>query len=117
MNLSIPGPSHIAEDLLVLRREIARHADRCGLQLTDRWAVSRFLDGNFSNGNTSTRNDQDCQDLRAMLILLLPLETSSSEDLGSEGLRRLWQQHSEILARFHVHEPLPSGLPSQYRAS
>jgi len=39
-----------------------------------------------------------------MLILLFRLETSSSEDLGVDGLRRLWRQHSEILGRFGARE-------------
>jgi hypothetical protein len=45
-----------------------------------------------------------------MMILLYRLEASSSEDLGVEGLRRLWRQHGEILARFQVGEPAKSGL-------
>lgn len=117
MSLSIFGPSHISEDLHALRRVIARHADRYGLDLADRSAVRRFLDGDFAPGQTPARNYPAYQELRAMLVLLLRLEASSSEDLGIDGLHRLWRQHSEILARFHVREPMQAGLASEFPAS
>jgi hypothetical protein len=110
MSLSILGSNHVCEDLLALRRVIAHLADRCRLDLGDRAAVSRFIDGDFSHNQSPARKLAACQELRAMLILLLRLEASSSEDLGIDGLRRLWRQHSEILARFHIREPQQAGL-------
>lgn len=40
-----------------------------------------------------------------MLVLLYRLEGSSSEDLGFDGMRKLWRQHSETLARFDIGAP------------
>lgn len=108
MSLSVLGTSHTSEDLLALRRLIAHLAPRCGLYLDDRAAVRRFLDDDVSRSEGI--DPQICQELRAMLILLFRLEASSSEDLGVEGLRRLWTQHSETLARFQISEPKQSGL-------
>ena len=117
MSLSVLGSSHASEDILALRRVIAHQAERYGLDLTDRAAIRRFLDGDFSDGQPPARNYSAYQELSAMLVLLLRLEASSSEDLGIDGLRRLWHQHSEILARFHVREPLQAGLISELRPS
>lgn len=84
------------EELLTLRRLIAEQASHCQLDLNNRIAIRHFLD----NEQPSVAG----QELRAMLILLFRLETSSSEDLGVDGLRRLWRQHSEILGRFGARE-------------
>ena len=99
MNLAILGPSHASEELQALRRLIAQLAGQCGLELSDKSAVRRFLDADhpFLPGPLAT--SETGQELRAMLILLYRLEACSSEDLGFEGLRRLWLQHSETLAR------------------
>lgn len=80
------------EELLALRRLIAEQASHCQLDLNNRIAIRHFLD--------SDQPSPAGQELRAMLVLLLRLETSSSEDLGIDGLRRLWHQHSEIISRF-----------------
>jgi len=109
MSLSMTGTSHAAEDLLALRQVIARLAARDRLDLADRQAVRRFLDGDFSTSPEAARDPQSSHELRAMMILLFRLEASSSEDLGIDGLRRLWRQHGEILARFRTHEPLQAG--------
>lgn len=87
------------EDIQVLRRLIAHLAPQCGLELGNRTAVRQFLDNDQPIGRSESIDPQICHELRAMLILLYRLEASSSEDLGVEGLRRLWRQHSEILAR------------------
>ena len=114
MNLSMLGVTHAAEDILALRRVIAHLADRCELDLADPYAVRHFLDGDSSQGQASKHEHQDCDELRAMLTLLFRLEASSSEDLGIAGLHRLWMQHSEILARFQVRQPLQAGLENGF---
>lgn len=89
-----------AEDIQALRRLIVQLAPQCGLDLNNRAAVRQFLDGEQDKLRSESINPQRCHELRTMLILLYRLEASSSEDLGVEGLRRLWHQHGEILARF-----------------
>lgn len=88
------------EDMQALRRLIAQFAPQCDLDLSDRSAVRRFLDDDQMNNRSERIDPKICVELRAMLILLYRLEASSSEDLGVEGLRRLWHQHSETIARF-----------------
>ena len=114
MDLSMPGVTHAAEDILALRRVIAHLAERCELDLSDPYAVRHFLDADSSHDQESVRAHQDGAELRAMLTLLFRLEASSSEDLGNDGLHRLWMQHSEILARFHVWKPLQAGLENGF---
>ena len=116
MNLSIPGVTHESEDLLALRRVIAQHAERCGLDLTDPLAVRQILDGDCSPCQTPAHAPQGCHELPAMLTLLFRLEASSSEDLGISGLRRLWRQHGEILSRFHLRKPMQGGLERELAA-
>lgn len=99
MSLSILGPKHSSDELQALRRLITELAPQCGLNLKDRAATRDFLDGHPLSRSEHI-NPQLCAELRAMLILLFRLEGSSSEDLGVEGMRRLWCQHSEILDRF-----------------
>lgn len=112
MNLSVLEPSNTSEDhLLALRSLITQLARQCGLDLTDKAAVRHFLDSDLTLDRGPLPYAQVSQELRAMLILLFRLEASSSEDLGFEGLRRLWLQHSEILARFSYCEPMPVRLP------
>ncbi|UCV09775.1 hypothetical protein [Dechloromonas denitrificans] len=106
MSLSSFGPEHKPEDLQALRRLIARLALPCGLDLSDKSAVRRFLDGAQAPGDAGETG----QELRAMLILLFRLETCSSEDLGFAGLRRLWLEHSETLARYYRPDALPTAL-------
>ena len=108
MNLSVLEPSNTSEDhLLALRSLITQLAGQCGLDLTDKAAVRHFLDSEVSSGRGALPDAPVGPDLRAMLILLFRLEASSSEDLGFEGMRRLWLQHSEILARFSHRESVP----------
>lgn len=114
MNLSMLGVTHACEDILALRRVIAHLADRCDLDLADPYAVRHFLDGGCSHDQASAREQQDSDELRAMLTLLFRLEASSSEDLGIAGLHRLWMQHSEILARFRIQKPLQAGLENRF---
>lgn len=104
MSLSIFGPSHASEELQSLRRLIAQLAAQSGLELSDKAAVRRLLDSNHSRHPAPCAAGQTSQDLRAMLVLLFRLEDCSSEDLGFEGLRRLWLEHSETLARYRTHE-------------
>ncbi|WP_428827790.1 hypothetical protein ACLIKD_07405 [Azonexus sp. IMCC34842] len=107
MSLSSFGPEHNPEDLQALRRLIARLAPPCGLDLSDKSAVRRFLDGAQPAPQGAAETGQE---LRAMLILLFRLETCSSEDLGFAGLRRLWLEHSETLARYRRPDALPTAL-------
>ena len=111
MNLSIidPGPT-ADEELLPLRRMIVRLADRCGLDLADSSAIRRFLDGDFSQCEAPDWDSNSCRDLHSMITLLFRLEASSSEDLGINGLHRLWSRHSEILAGFNTVEEIQGRL-------
>ena len=94
--------NHPPEDMQALRHLIARLAPQCGVELGDRASIRRFLDADSATSRSEIIDPQLCQELRAMMVLLFRLEASSSEDLGVEGLRRLWRQHGEILARFQV---------------
>jgi hypothetical protein len=102
--------NHLPEDMLALHRLIAQLAPQCGVDLGNRASIRHFLDADSATSRSESIDPQICQELRAMMILLYRLEASSSEDLGVEGLRRLWRQHGEILARFQVSEPSKSGL-------
>ena len=62
--------------------------------------VEKAVENDPATGRSESIDPQVCQELRAMMILLYRLEASSSEDLGVEGLRRLWHQHGEIMARY-----------------
>lgn len=99
MSLSVFEPSHASEELQVLRRLIAQFAGQYGLELSDKSALRRFLDADHPLHPASLAPSKTGQELRAMLTLLFRLEACSSEDLGFEGLCRLWQEHSETLAR------------------
>ncbi len=101
MNRSVGETNH-PEGMLALRRLIAHLAPQCGLDLANRASVRHFLDHAAPSSRSEAIDPQLCQELHAMLILLYRLEGSSSEDLGVEGLRRLWRQHGEILARFQA---------------
>lgn len=102
MSHSTPALNNTCEDMHALRHLIAEFAGQCGLDLSNRIAVRQFLDDNQVSSRSEIIDPKICQELRAMLILLYRLEASSSEDLGVEGLRRLWHQHSEILSRFQI---------------
>lgn len=106
MSRSIPEANHPPEDMQALRRLIVQLAPQCGVDLGNRSAVRHFLDNDSAASRSESIDPQTCQELRAMLILLYRLEASSSEDLGVEGLHRLWRQHGEILARFQGGEAL-----------
>lgn len=101
MNRSVGETKH-PEDMQALRRLIAHLAPQCGLDLANRSAVRHFLDHDSASNRSEAIDPLLCHELRAMLILLYRLEGSSSEDLGVEGLRRLWRQHGEFLARFQA---------------
>lgn len=108
MELSVLEASNTSEDhLLALRSLITQLARQCDLDLTDKSAVRHFLDSEVTLSRGSLPDAQLGLELRAMLILLFRLEASSSEDLGFEGMRRLWLQHSEILARFSHRKSVP----------
>jgi hypothetical protein len=98
MTLSVSEQRGAPADLLALRQLIAQQAQLCDLELSDRRAVRALLDADPLACSTSSR------ELRLMLILLFRLEASSSEDIGIEGLRRLWHQHNEILVKFSASE-------------
>jgi hypothetical protein len=104
--------NHHSEDMQALHRLIVQLAPQCGVDLQNRQSIRRFLDDESAACRSESIDPQLCQELRAMMILRYRLEASSSEDLGVEGLRRLWRQHGEILARFQSSEPV-SG--AQYR--
>lgn len=101
MNRSVGTTKH-PEDIQALHHLIAHLAPQCGLDLANRSSVRNFLDRDSASSHSEAIDPQLCNELRAMLILLYRLEGSSSEDLGVEGLRRLWHQHGEILARFQA---------------
>lgn len=82
-----------------LRHLIRDLAPLCGLDLDDRHSVRQFLDPTKLAGEGT--DPELHAELRAMLILLFRLEGSSSEDLGFHGIRNLWRQHDETLARFN----------------
>lgn len=103
MSLAIPQTSHSSTELLALRRLIAELAGQCDLDLRNRVAIRHFLDDSPAAARSKSIDPQLCHELRAMLVLLYRLEGSSSEDLGFDGMRRLWRQHSETLARFDIH--------------
>ena len=88
MRTSIFDLPQSCEDILALRRVIAEFAGRCGIDLADGNALRSLLDGDFSECRAAGPQRQNCQELSAMLTLLLRLEASSSEDLGITGLRR-----------------------------
>lgn len=100
MSLLIREESHSSVELEALRRLIVQLAAQCNLDLRNRAAIRHFLDGSQETRLSESVDPQLCHELRAMLVLLYRLEGSSSEDLGFDGMRRLWRQHSETLARF-----------------
>lgn len=102
VNRSISHAPHAFDDIMLLRCLTEHVADRCGLDLTDGAAVRRVLDGDMSCCRGDVHDHSLCLELPAMLRLLFRLETSSSEDLGIAGLRRLWRQYSDILSRFRA---------------
>lgn len=110
MKQSIVDLGHVANgDLLPLRRMIIRLAERCHLDLADKPAVRRFLDGDFSQCEAPEWDINSCRDLHSMITLLFRLEASSSEDLGINGLHRLWLQHNELLANCTVAQEVRQG--------
>ena len=102
MNRPVAETSQHPEDMQALRRLITQLAPQCGVDLSNRASIRHFLDADSANSRSESIDPQICQELRAMMILLYRLEASSSEDLGVEGLRSLWRQHGEILARFQA---------------
>jgi hypothetical protein len=88
------------EDMQALRRLIAQLAQQCGIDLGNRASIRHFLDNDLTANHSESIDPRICQELRTMMVLLFRLEASSSEDLGVEGLRRLWRQHGEIMARY-----------------
>lgn len=88
------------EEMQALRRLIDHLAPQCGVDMANRASIRQFMDGDQAARRSESIDPRLCQELRAMMILLFRLEASSSEDLGVEGLRRLWYQHGEIMARF-----------------
>ncbi|PKO36537.1 MAG: hypothetical protein CVU33_17795 [Betaproteobacteria bacterium HGW-Betaproteobacteria-6] len=109
MMRATPATNRHPEDMQALRRLIAELAPQCGVDLDKRAAVRQFLDHDSATSRSESIDPQLCQELRAMLILLYRLEASSSEDLGVDGLARLWRQHGEILARFRTGEAMGAG--------
>jgi len=106
--------AHSAEDLIIMRKAISRLADRLGLDLSNPDHTRRCLDGDFSTVAAAGKS-RECQELRDMLIVLLRLESSSSEDLGIDGLRRLWQKQRELMNRFYMREPLRIGRTATFQ--
>ena len=113
MNQPIPSMPNASEDILALRHLIEHIASIHSLDLTDKAVVTRILDGDMSHCRLNTgssgcsSNDALSEELPTMLRLLFRLEASSSEDLGNSGLRKLWSQYREILARFNARKIMP----------
>jgi hypothetical protein len=103
MNIALLGKERIGDDLLALHRIIHHQAPHCGLDTADAASVRRFIDGTYPP-RAALNPDflRTCREMRAMLILLLRLEASTSEDLGFEAVCRLWRHHDEILARYRI---------------
>ncbi|KAF0161679.1 MAG: hypothetical protein FD157_4120 [Rhodocyclaceae bacterium] len=100
---------HSGDDLLALRTHINRLAIACDLDINHGDTVTRLLAGEFSH---DLDHGREVEVLRALLVLLYRLEASVSEDLGIDGLVRLWQQHNKVLVLhgFPVHsQPVPNG--------
>lgn len=100
---------HSGDDLLALRTHIDRLAIACDLDISHGDTVTRLLAGEFSH---DLDHGREVEVLRALLVLLYRLEASASEDLGIDGLVRLWQQHNKVLVlhRFPVQsQPVPNG--------
>jgi hypothetical protein len=87
---------HGGDDLLALRTHIGRLAMVGGVDIGNDAVVALLLAGDFSGFHLAAR---EAELLRALLVLLYRLEASVSEDLGIEGLTRLWRQHDDLLAR------------------
>lgn len=100
MQHSVSDTHYPPEDMQALRQLIAQLAPQCGVDLGARASIRYFLDSDQAAWRNESIDPRICQELRAMMILLFRLEASSSEDLGVEGLRRLWRQHGEIMARY-----------------
>lgn len=100
MKHTVSDTNYPPEGILALRQLIAQLAPQCGVDLGNRDSIRHFLDSDPTTGRSESIDPQVCQELRAMMILLYRLEASSSEDLGVDGLRRLWHQHGEIMARY-----------------
>jgi hypothetical protein len=101
MDLSMHPLPGLAGESRPLIRVIRHYAERCALDLDDAPAVRRFMDCDSSRCNQPALQGDACRELRALLTLHFRLETSSSEDLGISGLRRLWHLQGEIVARFN----------------
>lgn len=86
---------HGGDDLLALRTQIGRLAVLCDVDISRDGNLTRLLEGDYSECHQHPR---EAELLRALLVLLYRLETSVSEDLGIEGLVRLWGQHNNLLA-------------------
>lgn len=106
MKRSVNTMTHGVEDLIVMRKAIARLAERLGVDLSNVEHMRHCLDGIFSHFPTTADQVGECQELREMLVLMLRLEDCNSEDLGIDGLRRLWQKQRSLMNRFHMREPL-----------
>jgi len=100
MKHPVSDTNYPLEDMQALRRLIAQFAPQCGIDLGNRASIRHFLDNDLAASHSESIDPRICQELRTMMILLFRLEASSSEDLGVEGLRRLWHQHSEIMTRY-----------------
>lgn len=100
MKRPVSDTNYPPEDMKGLRQLIARLAPQCAVDLGNRASIRLFLDNDLAASHNESVDPRICQELRAMMILLFRLEASSSEDLGVEGLRRLWRQHGEIMARY-----------------
>lgn len=100
---------HSGDDLLALRTHIDRLAIACNLDIHHGGTVTRLLAGEYSHDR---HHGHEVEVLRALLVLLYRLEASVSEDLGIDGLVRLWQQHNKVLVQHsfpHQSQPMPNG--------
>ena len=86
---------HEGDALLTLRTQIGRLAVLCNVDISRDDNVTHLLSGDYSECHQHPR---EAELLRALLVLLYRLETSVSEDLGIDGLVRLWGQHNDLLA-------------------
>lgn len=93
-------PTVPSNDMVDLHRVIQQLAERCQLDLGNPFEVRLFREGDFSVANMPVHDASSCQTLRTMLTLQLRLESSSSEDMGIEGVNFLWHQCRHLLGKF-----------------
>lgn len=95
MNDTLLAIDPARHELAALRQAIKHLAVRCGIDIADRASIRALLAGDLAA--LPDADSPNYIELRTMLSLLYRLEDSTSEDIGIDGLQRLWRQHGEII--------------------